>query len=431
MTTDEKPDRVVGNAGARTLTRRTLLQVSGAAAVSMVSGMTLHAGAACPAGVTRKIRIGVVGGGFGTQFYWHQHPNCEVTGVTDLRPERRARLRKVYRCDTVYDSLEEMIEKAEDIDAVAVFSGALDHVKHATMCMKRGWHVISAVPACFDLDQAAQLKEIVETTGLSYMMAETSYYRQSCILARELYRKGALGKVFYVEGEYYHDRGDLDRLARKAPARFYDPDGSHSWRWGFPPMHYPTHSMGFLTGVTKDRVVKVSCLGWGTDHSYLNDNRYKNPFWNEAAMMQTASGSICRCNVFWHCAAHGERAQWFGDKSTLRMQQSGIHPAHLHFRSKGDTATQYDLPEQEGGKVEVPVYWKTDMLPAAMRHSSGHGGSHTFLAAEFINALLEERSPAIDVYEALAMTVPGIVAHQSAIKDGEQLSVPQFDKGGK
>jgi hypothetical protein len=68
------------------------------------------------------------------------------------------------------------------------------------------------------------------------------------------------------------------------------------------------------------------------------------------------------------------------------------------------------------------------MLPEPMRHASGHGGSHTFLSAEFINALIEDREPAVDVYEALAMTVPGIVAHQSSLKNGEQLKVPQFEK---
>jgi hypothetical protein len=67
------------------------------------------------------------------------------------------------------------------------------------------------------------------------------------------------------------------------------------------------------------------------------------------------------------------------------------------------------------------------MLPEPMRHNSGHGGSHTFIAAEFVNALLEEREPEIDIGHALAMTVPGIVAHQSALRDGEQLDVPQFD----
>jgi len=37
----------------------------------------------------RKIRIGVVGGGFGTQFQWHQHPNCHVEAVSDFQPARR------------------------------------------------------------------------------------------------------------------------------------------------------------------------------------------------------------------------------------------------------------------------------------------------------------------------------------------------------
>jgi hypothetical protein len=32
------------------------------------------------------------------------------------------------------------------------------------------------------------------------------------------------------------------------------------------------------------------------------------------------------------------------------------------------------------------------------------------------------------VYKALAMTVPGIVAHQSALKNGERLKVPNFDR---
>jgi len=63
-----------------------------------------------------------------------------------------------------------------------------------------------------------------------------------------------------------------------------------------------------------------------------------------------------------------------------------------------------------------------------MRHGSGHDGSHVFLAAEFVNALVDDREPVIDVYESLAMTVPGIVAHESSLKNGEQLAVPSFDR---
>ena len=58
----------------------------------------------------------------------------------------------------------------------------------------------------------------------------------------------------------------------------------------------------------------------------------------------------------------------------------------------------------------------------------GHGGSHGYLTNEFIMALVEEREPLIDVYEGIAMTAPGIVAHQSALKNGERLTIPNFDR---
>ncbi len=416
-----------GNEAA--VSRREVLRFSGAAALAFAGGLTLPVGRAYPAGTQKKIRMGVVGGNFGSTFFWHQHPNCVVTGVTDLIPERRKKLQDVYKCDTAYDSLEEMARKAKNIDAVAIFSGAPDHVTHATLCFDRGWHVISAVPACFSLEEAELLKNKVEKTGLTYMMAETSYYRQPCIFARGLYDKGIFGNLFYTEAEYYHDRGNLDRLAHDKSTRFFMPDGSHSWRWGLPPMHYPTHAIGLLVGVTKERITKVSCLGWGTgDHPFITDNVYNNPFWNEASIMQTDRGNMLRCNVFWLCPSAGERAQWMGDNAIFYMNKAGIHGPKLKYRTQRKTASQFDLPVQSGGDVDVPVYWKTDMLPAPLRHNSGHDGSQTFITAEFINALLEDRSPTVNVYEALAMTVPGIVAHQSALKGGEQLPVPRFDK---
>lgn len=66
------------------------------------------------------------------------------------------------------------------------------------------------------------------------------------------------------------------------------------------------------------------------------------------------------------------------------------------------------------------------MLPEPLRHPSGHDGSHTFLTHEFIDALVNERKPSIDVYEALAYTVYGIIAHKSALEGGKQLEIPQF-----
>jgi len=406
----------------RRTSRRSFLELSGAAGLMATGDLLTRVGRAYPAEARKTVRMGVVGGGFGAGFWWHEHPGCVVTGVTDLRPDRRRRLSKRYKCDAVYDSLEIMIQKAKDIDAVAVFSGAPDHAKHVKMCMERGWHVVCAVPACTSLEEAAMLKELKEKTGLAYMMAESSYYRQECIFARNLFRAGGFGELFYSEVEYYHDRSDLKKLVTNKKTRFYNPNGSHSWRWGYPPMFYPTHSLGFLTGVTGERIKGVSCLGWsGTrpelkDHPYVSDNAYDNPFWNQSSMMLTERGHICRCNVFWLCAAGGERAQWFGDKASLYMPNAAVHGAVQRIRAQGTK------------EWAVPQYWKSDMLPEKMRHASGHGGSAVFISAEFVNALLEDRRPAIDLYESLALTVPGIVAHQSSLQEGRQLPVPQFDR---
>lgn len=74
-----------------------------------------------------------------------------------------------------------------------------------------------------------------------------------------------------------------------------------------------------------------------------------------------------------------------------------------------------------------PEYWTSEMLPEPMRVRSGHANSHPFLSYECIDALLHDRAAVIDLKEFLAMTVPGIVAHQSALAGGRSLEIPSFD----
>jgi predicted dehydrogenase len=375
------------------------------------------AGRPAPADSGKRVRLAVVGGGFGATFQWHKHPQCTVTAVTDLYPARRERLRKAYRCDNVYDTLEDMLQRERNIDAVAVFSGAPDHYRHVDMCMRRGLHVVSACPAVMALEDAHKLKELKERTGLRYMMAESSYYRMATIHARKLYREGSFGEMLYSEVEYYHDVNVTGWLNDKK-SLYYNPDGSISWRQGLPPMLYPTHSVGFLTAVTGERITKVSCLGFGRGlGEHFPHRPYKgNPFMNEASLMQTNKGHMVRCNVFWQIPADGEVARWYGEKGSLYMKIDDLHPDMWCDRGS------------DPKPIMLPEYWNTDMLPPAMRGNSGHGGSAAFISAEFINALLEDREPAIDVYESLAMNVPGIIAHQSALRQGEQLPVPQLER---
>jgi predicted dehydrogenase len=372
----------------------------------------------------RKVRIGVVGGGFGTDFQWHEHPDCIVQAVSDLRPERRERLMKVYRCSTAYNSLEELV-RASDIDAVAIFTDGPLHVQHTVEAMKNGKHVISAVPAAWGtIEQAELLLETVKKYGLTYMMAETGHFQQSTISARKFHQQGKFGDLFYCEAEYQHPGLEV----------LYVADGKRTWRYGLAPMHYPTHSTSQLISVTGERLIQVTCNGWGDDSPILKDNPYGNPFWNESAMFRTNRGHTFRVNVWWKGAHRGcERAQWIGDKmSFYTAHPNGLGPVIIRSgeqMEKDDAGFSRKAPAFE--KYQQPEWWKTDMLPEPLRHGSGHEGSHTFLTHEFIDAIMHNRKPAVDVYEALAYTVPGIIAHQSALRGGELLKVPQYDPPAK
>lgn len=354
----------------------------------------------------RKIRVGVVGGGFGASFQWHLDPNCIVEAVSDLRTDRRSHLQRVYRCEKAYESLEKLVLDPK-IDAVAVFTGAPDHARHVVHCMQHDKHVICAVPACLTLEEAQQMKETKEGKGLKYMMAETSYYRTPTIFAREVWADGAFGDFLYTEVEYYHH---APKEIGRSGLWWYK--GQKTWRYAFPPMLYVTHSSGFHVGVTRERFTEVSCLGWGPDHEAYRENAYDNPFKNTVGLFKTDRGNICRCNVCWHLHAGGERAQWLGEFASLYMSSSGGQP--FVFKRAGHS------------DIKSPPNYMP-LLPEPMRVGSGHGGSHTFLTHEFVAALVEDREPAIDLYESLAMTVPGIVANESARKGGEQLKVPSFD----
>jgi hypothetical protein len=105
-------------------------------------------------------------------------------------------------------------------------------------------------------------------------------------------------------------------------------------------------------------------------------------------------------------------------------------------------AVSWDTPGNEGemGRIrgqKGSFYQRFDglekNLPRTTRpplppgvHPGGHGGSHGYLTDEFVSSILADRQPLVDICMALNLTVSGIVAHESALKDGELLKIPQF-----
>ena len=340
----------------------------------------------------RRLRVGIVGYGvcqFGAAFSFQDHPNVEIVAVSDLVPAQCAALARACRCDKTYPSLEELV-KDDRIEAVFVATDAPSHARHCLEVLRHGKHVATAVPAVFgSLEDADQVFEAVKKSGLQYMMFETSCYHEDLHAMRRIYQAGGLGEIVYSEGEYYH--------FMEEPIPSYK-----DWRVGLPPQWYPTHSNAYHLGVTGGSFTEVSCQGMPSRIKHLQPahNRYQNPFGTEIALFRTSEGGMSRMAVSWDTPGdEGERGRVRGQRGAFHNQYQGLE------KSLPDTRRPPLPPKVEAG---------------------GHGGSHGHLMNEFVTAILQNRRPLVDVAMALNMTVSGIVAHQSALRGGERMKIPQY-----
>ena len=113
--------------------------------------------------------------------------------------------------------------------------------------LKAGKHVACTVPMATTVEECRQIVELVRSTGLKYMMMETVVYAREFLFMKELYDKGELGKVQFLKASHQQDM-----------------DGWPNYWPGLPPMHYATHCVGPVLGLTRAEAEYVSCFGSGT-----------------------------------------------------------------------------------------------------------------------------------------------------------------------
>ena len=361
----------------------------------------------------KVVRVGIAGHGvcqFGCEFGYENHPNVEVVACTDLDPQRcddmaRRLIRQSNgRIKTLkqFKSCEEMIKEMRGkMDAVYIATDPPSHARLAILAMENGMHAVSAVPAFWgDIDEhyAQELIDTVKKTGKIYQMNETTAFRPQCFAMRALYEGGALGKIIYTEGEYWHYGSGAKPLG-----------GHNGWRTFAPPQWYCTHGNGFYNAVTHGSFVKCACLGYRTPDKFKlakvgKPGNYGNVFGTEIALLQAADGGMARMGR--------------GGDTPGALQESG---RCLGTRGQYNEGYKGEATKEELAKIA----YEKPPLPPGMP-AGGHGGSHGYLTDDFIRAILLGKKPVVDVYCAVNMTLPGLYMNRSAVKDGEWMTIPQF-----
>jgi len=121
--------------------------------------------------------------------------------------------------DRIYTTYEEMIKKEKALpadrrmDFVTIVTPNFAHFAPAMMALDNGFHVVLEKPMTFTLDEAKQLKEKVNSTGLLLCLTHTYSGYPMVKQAREMVRNGELGKVRKIYVEY--TQGWLSKLSER------------------------------------------------------------------------------------------------------------------------------------------------------------------------------------------------------------------------
>jgi len=374
------------------------------------------------------ISVGIVGmGDFGVHFVhlFRDHPLVDRVALCDLRADRLAAAAKRFGIAETCAGLDELLKT--DLDAVAIFTQPWLHAAQAIQAMEAGKHVYSAVPVVSlpdgneMLDGCDRLIDACNRTGMDYMMGETSYYRPQAMYCRRRAAEGAFGQFVHAEGEYFHD---LDHGLRAVAQRRWG-EGFDRSKTGGVPMHYPTHSVGGLLSVMDAHAVEVSAFGYRLDGDdwYRQDTVYGNVFCDETALFRLGNGAtarICEYRRIGHPGREGFRL--YGTEGSFEDGPGGPH-----------WLTKHACDPLTVDQMRDPL--PADVLAAYRRGATGdddadvyggHGGSHAYLVHEFVDALVAGRRPAIHAWMAVRFLAPGVAAHQSAMKGGELMKVPDW-----
>jgi len=392
------------------------------------------------------ISIGLVGlGSFGSGFaeLFKRHPLVDRVGLCDRESERVAQFADLDSWQDKFDprdaheSLDEICRT--DLDALVIMTQPWLHAPQCIQAMEAGKHVYSAVPIISIPDDDEILEwcdRLVTTcreTGLHYMLGETTFYRPEAMFCRRMAAQGAFGDFVYAEGEYFHDvdascnlrEVSKHRLASRAGQEWIEARKKYVelGRLGGP-MHYPTHSTSGPVSVMNAHAVKATCYGYANRTQDPHFNNYA--FSNEMALFSMSNGAVVRICEFREVARSS--AETFRILGTRGSYRDGIW--ETNHRDKPLSAKPLETSELSIDEMRDPL---PPEVVAAWSESDGdtvayggHGGSHAYLVHEFVDAVAHNRHPAINVWEAVRYMAMGVTAHQSALRDGETLKVPDW-----
>lgn len=376
----------------------------------------------------RKTNIAIVGLGFGAEFIpiYQKHPDANMYAICQRSESDLNKVGDAFNIDPGqrYRSYEKLLEDP-NVDAVHINTPIQFHAEHSLMALRAGKHVACTVPMATTVEDCRKIVETVAETGLKYTMAETVVYSREYLFVKELYEKGELGKIQFLQASHPQDMEGW-------------PD---YWQY-MKPMHYATHVVSPVLGLTDKEAEYVSCFGSGR----VSDDLFEKS--GSAFAVETChiklrnsdlSAHIYR-SLFDTARQYRESFDVYGSRKSFEWPLIEGEGPVLHTAKKPEP----EIPE----RVKVPDYGH--LLPEEIREftlggvydadehahlsfiqGGGHGGSHPHLVHEFVDSIVNDRDPYPNAVQSANWTCVGLLAHESAMEGGVIKRLPDFTLSAK
>lgn len=370
--------------------------------------------------VTKTINGAIIGLGFGAEFIPIYQALSEVNLYAICRRSDKElnEIGDAFGIETRYTDYAEVLADP-GIDFVHINSPIPDHGSMSIAALEAGKHVMCTVPMATTISECETIVNLAKETGLKYMMAETVVYSREFLFIRQMYENGELGEIQYLAASHPQDM-----------------EGWPEYWERMIPMHYATHVVSPVLGLTNGRAEYVSCFGSGTINQSIAE-KSGNHFAVESCHIKLKDSDLAAHVwrfLFDTARQYRESFDVYGSKKSFEWSLIEGEEHVIHTAKKPES----EIPE----RVTVPDF--SHLLPEPIRkftraiqdeshlsfiQGAGHGGSHPHLINEFVSALVEDRDPWPDASLSANWTCVGICAHQSAENGGKIVHLPAFTFG--
>ncbi|MDA0748370.1 MAG: Gfo/Idh/MocA family oxidoreductase [bacterium] len=338
------------------------------------------------------VRVGFVGLGHNGVAHVEAHRRVgksEVVALCDTNPARLQEVSEQFGVSRTYATAEALCAN-EDVDAVSIHTGDPYHVEPFAAAVRNGKHVLVEKPLANSVEEVEAIVRVAQEADQSLKLAVGYILRFNPVFEaiHRLCVDGRLGKVYYMEGDYIHN---LLYQANQTDAHTGVNWYLESER---PVVGGGSHPLDLLRWFSGAEVVEV--MGYSNHVAFpemKNDDCQVGMFrFNNGAVAKVAALYAPRRDgpLYYNLRLYGTMGTVERDQAAIAKDEADVHPAFEAVEADRVKGHPYD-PEVE----------------------------------DWLDAIVEDRTPRCDVFDGANSTVATLVAAE-AMSQGKTLSVPVY-----